>query len=447
MMKLRTELVATGDSILTRTLSTIDTPGFQELISTIASSDVAFTNLESVFPDLPRTPSTTFQGTHLGSQQSLLDEFPRFGFDVYGLANNHATDYGPEGLKQTLRELAARNMPVAGAGSTLREARRPVYVQTSSARIALIAAGSSNSRLAAAADPGAGDSGRPGLSPLRLQRTHHVETEKFAMLRSLLADTGVDVNSSGTTAPGVFLPYPDRNMWDSPPTNGFALEGIHFAPDDHSHIDFSVAQRDIDGLLASVQEARAQADLVFVALHCHEGENGGWNTDTPADFIRNLAHELIDTGAHAILGSGPHMLRGIELYRNRPICYSLGNFIFTLETLDSLPIEVYEQVGLDRTSNVSEFYDRITGYAERQAFWETVLPRLRFEDGEFVGAEIIPVSLGYGRDRGQRGCPEIAADSLGESIIERLASLSEPFDTPIAIERSESGVVGRISGE
>ena len=38
-------------------------------------------------------------------------------------------------------------------------------------------------------------------------------------------------------------------------------------------------------------------------------------------------------------------LGGVELYRNRPICYYLGNFIFTLETIDSFPLEAYERYG------------------------------------------------------------------------------------------------------
>ena len=40
------------------------------------------------------------------------------------------------------------------------------------------------------------------------------------------------------------------------------------------------------------------------------------------------AHWAIDQGADLFAGHGPHFLRGIEIYKNRPIFYSLGNFIF-----------------------------------------------------------------------------------------------------------------------
>ncbi|MGW4336013.1 CapA family protein [Rhodococcus koreensis] len=441
---MKTEIVGTGDSILTRNLTAVQHPGFTELVNLIRGADVSFTNLENVFPGPRRSPATTYHGTHLGVRQDLLDEFTWMGFDVYGMANNHATDYGTAGLVDSMDELHRRNMPFAGVGHTLREARRPVYVQTGSARVALIAAGSSNARLAAAADPGEADDGRPGLAPIRLQRTHHVEQGKFEALRQLLSETGVNVTPSGTTAPGVFLPYPDRNMWDGPPAGGFALEGIHFAPAQTSRIDFTVLQRDADALVAAVDEAQRQADLVLVALHCHEGAGGTWNTDTPADFLRPLAHSLIDAGAHAILGSGPHMLRGIELYRGKPICYSLGNFIFTLETLDALPIEVYEQAGLPKDSTVADFYDRITGYATRKEFWETIVPRFQFEDGELVASELVPVTLGYGQSRAQRGCPVIASEKDGRDILERLTTLSSDLGTSIEITSSDHGVVGRL---
>jgi Bacterial capsule synthesis protein PGA_cap len=41
--------------------------------------------------------------------------------------------------------------------------------------------------------------------------------------------------------------------------------------------------------------------------------------------LRAFAHTAVDAGADLVLGSGPHVLRGIELYRNRAIAYSLGN--------------------------------------------------------------------------------------------------------------------------
>jgi len=42
---------------------------------------------------------------------------------------------------------------------------------------------------------------------------------------------------------------------------------------------------------------------------------------------RAFAHAMIDAGASIVLGSGPHVIRGVERFRGRPIAYSLGNFV------------------------------------------------------------------------------------------------------------------------
>lgn len=440
-----TRLVATGDSIMTHRISTTRTPGFAEVVERVRAADVSFTNLEMVFPGPGRMPSTTFHGTHVGVDPELLDEFDWFGFDLYGMANNHATDYGANGLAASIAELRKRGMVFAGVGHTLREARRPVFLQTAQGRLALISAGSSNARLSIAADPGEGDIGRPGMAPVRLQKTHYITREKFALLRDILAEAGVNVASTGTTAPGISFPYPDMNVYDRPPADGFAVEGVHLAPDDRSHIHTGALKRDVDALVDVVDEARKQADLVFVALHCHEGVDGRWNTEVGAEFLRPLAHQLVDAGANAILGSGPHMLRGMELYRNRPICYSLGNFIFSLEKMASFPVEVYEQQGMPLDSTAADLYDRVTGYATERRFWESVVAQFDFDDnGDLITCELVPITSGFGLPRSQRGCPVLADENDSLRILEHLDDLSRPFDTRVERVKHDDRNVGRL---
>jgi hypothetical protein len=43
--------------------------------------------------------------------------------------------------------------------------------------------------------------------------------------------------------------------------------------------------------------------------------------------LRRWARRVIDAGADAVVGHGPHVLRGVEFYRGRPVFYSLGNFV------------------------------------------------------------------------------------------------------------------------
>jgi hypothetical protein len=90
---------------------------------------------------------------------------------------------------------------------------------------------------------------------------------------------------------------------------------------------------DIEFTRRLVAEADANANLVVVLLHA--GAEGADQTHTPdldesafgerRGNTRGFAHAAVDAGADLVLGSGPHVLRGIELYRRRLIAYSLGN--------------------------------------------------------------------------------------------------------------------------
>lgn len=76
-------------------------------------------------------------------------------------------------------------------------------------------------------------------------------------------------------------------------------------------------------MIEVVKQAKEKVDFLIVSLH--------WGTelaDYPRDNDVTIAKELIDNGADCIMGHHPHVLQGIEFYKNRPIVYSLGNFVF-----------------------------------------------------------------------------------------------------------------------
>jgi poly-gamma-glutamate synthesis protein (capsule biosynthesis protein) len=74
---------------------------------------------------------------------------------------------------------------------------------------------------------------------------------------------------------------------------------------------------------ADVATARAAADIVVVSFHW--GQEG--KTEL-RDYQTQLAHAAIDAGASAVLGHHPHILQGVERYKDGVILYSLGNFAF-----------------------------------------------------------------------------------------------------------------------
>jgi hypothetical protein len=92
---------------------------------------------------------------------------------------------------------------------------------------------------------------------------------------------------------------------------------------------------DVERSVAVVDSVRRLVDLLVVTFH--GGAEGmralhlPWVAESlgqePRGELRRWARAVVDAGADAVVGHGPHVLRGIELYRGRPIAYSLGNFL------------------------------------------------------------------------------------------------------------------------
>lgn len=78
-----------------------------------------------------------------------------------------------------------------------------------------------------------------------------------------------------------------------------------------------------DAAAAIVRERQRTADWVVVSIHW-----GQEYIEEPSPRERSIATTLIDAGADAIVGHGPHVVQPIERYKDKPIAYSLGNFLF-----------------------------------------------------------------------------------------------------------------------
>lgn len=76
--------------------------------------------------------------------------------------------------------------------------------------------------------------------------------------------------------------------------------------------------------LSNVEKLKDQgAQVIIVSFHW-----GDENSYTPNDVHTTLAHSVIDAGADLVVAHHPRVLQGIELYKGKYICYSLGNFCF-----------------------------------------------------------------------------------------------------------------------
>src|SRR5207245_6913104 len=119
---------------------------------------------------------------------------------------------------------------------------------------------------------------------------------------------------------------------------------------------------DGDGMARVVRSASRMADWTIVSVHAHEG---GKDRTQPADFLVAFAHAMIDAGADLVVGHGPHVVRGVEIYKGKAIFYSVGDFIFENETLLRFPAEAYETIGLGRESEIGDFNESRSDHDRR----------------------------------------------------------------------------------
>ncbi|MDP3719381.1 MAG: CapA family protein [Acidobacteriota bacterium] len=408
-------LALTGDSIIMQRLSPYVEPEFTGLMDLVRGADAAFTNLETLFHDYEAPPAHESGGTWMRTDPPILKELVWAGFDLVSRANNHAGDFGPLGSQITSRYVREAGLVEAGVGNSLAEAREAKFLETPRARIALISAASTFTPSSRAGNTRGDMPARPGLSPLRFTTTYVVTPDRLADLKRVASE-----------------------LSGQPPPEGDTLNfgGRRYVSGDTPGQRTEPNQQDVDEIARVVRSAAALADIVIVSLHCHES---GANRSLPADFIPVFAHAVIDAGADVFVGHGPHVLRGVEIYKGKPILYSLSNFIFQNETLLRMPADSYEQYALDAAAQPAEYLDARYDKDRRSfpadpEFWDSVLATTKWEGSKFVELQLHPITLGYKTSRADRGRPKLASGADATRILEMMTTRSKAFGTTVVMK-------------
>lgn len=421
---------ACGDCFINRRLPDKNEE-FLKVSSFIKKAEARFANLETTVHNDEGFPSAVSGGTWAKARPEVLEDMKNYGFNLIAWANNHTMDYSYGGLEATAKYLNQYGFTHAGVGKNLAEASKPVYLDCPSGRVALIAAVSTFHEAAMAGEQRRDIQGRPGVNPLRFNTTYVISPEKMKQLKLISETCGIN-NSNNLII---------KEGFKTPPREGIFLFGNYsFCEGEEEGMLTSPHEGDMARIEKSISEAKRQADYVIISIHAHEMY--GMRKDMPAKFIEEFARKCIDAGAHAVIGHGPHILRGIEIYKNRPIFYSLGNFIFQSETVETLPWDFYEKYKLGPEDNVADALDARTkkdtiGLGANPLVWESVIPFWTMENGELKEIQLYPVELGFGKPRYVRGWPVPAKSA---APLEKLAELSKHYSTEIVID----GFIGRV---
>lgn len=198
-----------------------------------------------------------------------VDALLSAGINIVSFAGNNNLDYGLEAFFDTIELLKRNNIMVVGAGKNLSEARSPVYLTAKDTTIAFV------NFCSLLRDGYAATSSRGGISPLRVYTFYE------------------------------------------------PLENIYEQPGSPSRTITMMDHNDLKEALDSIKKAKEQSDIVVASFHW-----GVHFTHDLAIYQPDLAYAAIEAGADIVLGTHPHCLQAIDVYKGKYIFYSLGNFAF-----------------------------------------------------------------------------------------------------------------------
>lgn len=195
------------------------------------------------------------------------------GFNLCTTCGNHAHDNGVPGIIDTLNGLRELGIEVTGTGINLREAQKLAIAERRGIKVGLLGFNAVGPR------EGWAGSQKAGTSYVQIL-THHEPSPRA---------------TPGLAAKVYTFPEPDS----------------------------------VKEMQAHIDAARSECDILLVALH-----KGMVHTHAQLQMYESpLARAAIDAGADAVIGHHAHILRGIEVYKGKPIYHNLGNFVCVTHAL------------------------------------------------------------------------------------------------------------------
>jgi poly-gamma-glutamate capsule biosynthesis protein CapA/YwtB (metallophosphatase superfamily) len=435
------DIALSGGCIIKRRFSVCTDRRFLDVVDVLRGADVTFGHLEGTIAEGDAAevfPAAEAGWTWIRMPDYFAKELRWAGYDLLSHASNHCLDFMYGGLYETWKALKAEGLPHAGTGMSLAQSRAPAYIETAKARVALISSVSSAPDWARAADARGDNRGRPGANQLR--RIQVLEPADYEALRALARKMGLWITDL------------DDEMMLNP--SGLHNTITRFARAGADRPAGETADRaDVEANLASIRIAKERADLVIFHIHNHEWDPQKELQDPPP-FIRDLAREAIDAGADIFIAEGAHsLLRGIEIYRGKPIFYDPGD-VFKDGNSKIRPLsEYYWTQGTSVATGRREITtidspahrdhaktpvatNPVGGYNTGRIL-AVVVPVCRFDDDGTLREIVIHPATHIKDSRLLWGLPGMAAGDEAEAIVGYLGELSAPFGTEIAFENGK----------
>ena len=242
---------------------------FRYLMPTLNEADFRLLNLEGPFAG-GTDDSTQTDIPHKNWRHSNPDQVQALvaaGIDAVGVANN--VTYPWQAMMKSKQVLDEAGIPFAGGGQNLSEAHRPVILEKDGLKVGFM-------QYAATVFPynHAAREDQPGIAEIKVYTAYQ----------------------------------PPKNL-DKPGQPPYVITWLDEA---------SEAM-----MVNDIKQLREQVDIVIVSYHW-----GVSDTKKPVSYQTDIARAVVDAGADVVFGHGPHRYQKVELYRDKPIFYSLGQAVF-----------------------------------------------------------------------------------------------------------------------
>lgn len=420
-------LTTVGDLIMSRPLSQYAArePDFNLILDTLRQGDALYGNMETPILDMRSFkgyPYSYAGDWTLSALPSVAKDLRAMGFDFVSRANNHAEDWGIEGMRETSHWLDDAGIVWAGVGEDRGRARAPAFFESAKGRIGIVSFASTYLPTAAALPPEDGAPGRPGLSALAV--TQYVDVPQDLMQSLARASCRLQHQHCGGAPRSLTLFTQNFKL---APTYGY---------------EYTMDPEDQAEILRSIREGKQYSDFLVATIHSHECSQDCDDLTKPglaAGFLRTLAHEAIDAGADEFVTTGIHNLGPIEIYKGRPIFYGLSNFFWSdiqlplahdlYQQNHALMQQVFAHPERITSWDLSSPLDVTGGFAEPFIF-QTVIAQSTFSGGTLKQIKLTAVDLGYGKRLTESGIPQVATPEEARAIFKRIADATAQYGLP-----------------
>ena len=415
-----------GDISQVKPVTGLGAAEFDDVLKIVRGADFALANQEGpAFHTATKRFAVNETGAMFPEDTTAPWDIKNMGVDMVTVANNHGMDYGADALFEDLRLLKSAGLSYAGAGANMREARAATLLTTPKGRVTVVATAGTFKPNFAAADGRGALAERAGISTVRTTMFQQVTASEMKTLQQLKA-----------------MRSPGSSVDASLPQQLMVLDQV-YRLGDKPGLSYRINEFDLKDIMQAVHTAKQNSDFTIFTIHAHQSATGEDDTNPiPGDYLVQLFHSVVDAGADVVAGHGNHLIRGIEIYKGKPIFYGLASFEFSGQpagtNVGGEPRLLSEP---GPTGPPSEQSIRQLGGGTTLTMWESIFATTTWEGGKLKEVRIYPIDLNAAGKK-PKGVPAFASAEVGRKILNELKKDSEPFGTNVVIE-GESGSSGR----